>query len=162
MDSDGAFYPKTEPLDAPVLIATRAFSQQKRKPLPHGGASQVPSAAAGYEDYYKKVLLTNSQQMVQNRTVRALAVGLLAAALSYAQVQNAADAAAGPGSSPIAPGSLAFVSDYYSSTNSEGASVAIRPVGSSTPVPAQVVSVTSTGITFLVPPDVPFGNARDL
>jgi uncharacterized protein (TIGR03437 family) len=87
-------------------------------------------------------------------------VGLIAAAVSYAQVQNAADAAAGPGSSPIAPGSLAFVSDYYSSTPGTGAFVAIRPVGSSTRVPAQVVSVSSTGITFLVPPDIPLGNAQ--
>ena len=92
--------------------------------------------------------------------MRVFAMGLLAAALSFAQVQNAADASAGPGSSPIAPGSLAFVSDYYSSTRGAGASVAIRPVGSSSPIPAQVVNATVGGITFLVPLDVPFGNAQ--
>ncbi len=100
--------------------------------------------------------------MVQNRTVRVFAVGLIAAALSYAQVQNAADASAGlSNSSPIAPGSLAFVTDYWFSTLSiGGSSVSLRLVGSSTLIPAQVENATSDGITFLVPPDAPIGNVQ--
>jgi uncharacterized protein (TIGR03437 family) len=99
--------------------------------------------------------------MVQNGTVRLLAIGLLAAALSSAQVQNAADADVGPGSSPIAPGSLAFVTDYWSGTPSiGGSSVSLRLVGSSTIIPAQVENATSDGITFLVPPDAPIGNVQ--
>jgi hypothetical protein len=33
-------------------------------------------------------------------------------------------------------------------------------VGSATPIPAQVLSTTATGIVFLVPPDTPLGNAQ--
>jgi uncharacterized protein (TIGR03437 family) len=100
--------------------------------------------------------------MVQNSTVRALAVGLFAAALSFSQVQNAADASAGlSSSSPIAPGSLAFVTDYWSGTPSiGGSSVSLRLVGSSALIPAQVENATSDGITFLVPPDAPIGNVQ--
>lgn len=77
-------------------------------------------------------------------------------------MQNAADAAAGIGSnSPIAPGSLAFVTDYSTSSPTiSGAVVSIRPIGSSTAIPAQVVNASNNGITFLVPADAPQGNAQ--
>ncbi len=80
----------------------------------------------------------------------------------FAQVQNAADASAGiQGSSPIVPGAQGFVSDFTSSPLSiAGSAVSIRPVGSSTAIPAEVLNVSFSGITFLVPPDVPVGNAQ--
>ncbi|HTA46103.1 MAG TPA: hypothetical protein VK789_26850 [Bryobacteraceae bacterium] len=87
----------------------------------------------------------------------------LFAAVSIAQVQNAADAAAGGyANSPIAPGALAFITDFASSASPavNGAAVSIRPVGSSTAIRAQVVDTSLQGITFLVPADVPLGNAQ--
>jgi uncharacterized protein (TIGR03437 family) len=87
----------------------------------------------------------------------------LIAGVAFAQVENAADAAAGISvSSPVAPGSQAFVTDFVSGEPPSigGAAVSIRPIGSSTAIPAQVVNAASQGITFLVPPDVPPGNAQ--
>lgn len=79
-----------------------------------------------------------------------------------AQVENAAVAATGSyTTTAIAPGSLAFVADYSTpDATIAGAVVSIRPVGSSTPLPAPVENATSTGITFLVPADAPLGNAQ--
>ena len=102
--------------------------------------------------------------MSENRAVRVAALLLLISGTSFAQVQNAADADAGvAGISAIAPGSQAYVNDppqgaVWPAFN--GASVSIRPVGSATPIPAQVLSATQNGIYFLVPPDTPLGNAQ--
>jgi len=86
----------------------------------------------------------------------------LSAGLALSQVQNAADAGTPISTdSGVAPGSLAFVSYYASGAfTSDNATVSIRPVGSSTSIPAQVVNATPTGITFLVPPDAPLGTAQ--
>jgi uncharacterized protein (TIGR03437 family) len=102
--------------------------------------------------------------MSENRAVRVAALLLLMIGISFAQVQNAADANAGvSGASVITPGSQAFVNDpvqlaAFQTVNS--ASVSIRPVGSATPIPAQVLGTSQTGITFVVPPDTPLGNAQ--
>jgi hypothetical protein len=100
--------------------------------------------------------------MSENRAVRVAALLLLIAGTSFAQVENAADADAGiSGASAITPGSQAFVNDPFDSAPSvSGASVSIRPVGSATPIPAQVVSTSSSGLVFYVPPDTPLGNAQ--
>jgi hypothetical protein len=101
--------------------------------------------------------------MSENRAVRVAALLLLMAGISFAQVQNAADADAGVlGASAIAPASQAFVNDPVQGTPPalNGASVSIRPVGSATPIPAQVLSTSTTGIVFYVPPDTPFGSAQ--
>ncbi len=96
--------------------------------------------------------------------MRLAAILLLLAGALPAQVRNAAVAAAGgSATAPVAPGSLAFVTDYstlYQEPTIAGAVVSIRPVGSSTPIPAQVENATSSGITFLVPADTPLGNAQ--
>jgi len=98
--------------------------------------------------------------MSENRAVRVAALLLLITGISFAQVENAADADAGvSASSPVTPGSQAFVSDQNLPQFS-GASVSIRPVGSATAIPAQVLSTSATGIVFLVPPDTPLGNAQ--
>jgi uncharacterized protein (TIGR03437 family) len=101
--------------------------------------------------------------MSENRAVRVAALLLLIAGISCAQVENAADADAGiSGSSGITPGSQAFVSDFangvWPAFNSP--SISIRPVGSATAIPAQVLSTSATGIVFYVPPDTPLGNAQ--
>lgn len=102
--------------------------------------------------------------MSENRAVRVAALLLLIAGTSFAQVVNAADADAGVSlGSGIAPGSQAFVSDppdgiAWPAFNN--ASVSIRPVGSATSIPAQVVSTSTSGIVFYVPPDTPLGNAQ--
>ena len=102
--------------------------------------------------------------MSENRAVRVAALLLLMAGISFAQVENAADADAGVfGQSAITPGSQAFISDPPQAVPwpaLNGASVSIRPVGSATPIPAQVLSATQNGIVFLVPPDTPLGNAQ--
>jgi hypothetical protein len=101
--------------------------------------------------------------MSENRAVLIAALLLLMAGTSFAQVQNAADADAGMlGSSAITPGSQAFVSDSVGAAPIQisGASVAIRPVGSATPIPAQVLSASGSGLVFLVPLDTPLGNAQ--
>jgi hypothetical protein len=101
--------------------------------------------------------------MSENRSVRVAALFLLIAGTSFAQVQNAADADAGVyGASAITPGSLALVSDSleWGTPQSNGAAVSIRPVGSATAIPAQVLSTNSAGILFYVPPDTPLGNAQ--
>jgi len=88
---------------------------------------------------------------------------LLTAGISFSQVENAADAGAGiNASSPVAPGSAAFVGDSSSAgpPSVAGAAVSIRPVGSSTAIPAQILDASYTGITFLVPSDLPVGNAQ--
>jgi hypothetical protein len=95
--------------------------------------------------------------------VRIIALLLLIAGTSLAQVENAADADAGVSAfSAVAPSSQAFVSDSFAGTppSVNGAAVSIRPVGSSTPIPAEVLGARSTGITFLIPPDTPLGNAQ--
>jgi hypothetical protein len=95
--------------------------------------------------------------------VRVAALLLLIAGISFAQVQNAADADAGVlGASAITPGSQAFVSDSGQAVwpAFNAASVSIRPVGSATTIPAQVLSTSATGIVFYVPPDTPFGSAQ--
>jgi uncharacterized protein (TIGR03437 family) len=96
--------------------------------------------------------------------VRVAALLLLMAGISFAQVENAADADAGVlGASAITPGSQAFVNDQVQLTAFpalNGASVSIRPVGSATAIPAQVLSTSATGIVFYVPPDTPLGSAQ--
>lgn len=101
--------------------------------------------------------------MSENRAVRVAALLLLMVGISFAQVENAADADAGVGgSSPITPGSQAFVSDSARGALPplSGASVSIRPVGSATAIPAQVLSTSAIGIVFYVAPDTPLGNAQ--
>jgi hypothetical protein len=93
--------------------------------------------------------------------LRAAALLVSIAAASFGQVQNAADAAAGIYvSSPLAPGMAAFVSDSSAAPSIGGAAVSIRPLGSASSIPAQIVGADDTGITFLVPPDAPLGNAQ--
>ena len=102
--------------------------------------------------------------MSENKAVRAAVLLVVIVGISLAQVENAADANAGVfGSSAITPGSQAFVTDPVGGTAPpafNGASVAIRPVGSATAIPAQVLSTSVTGILFYVPPDTPLGNAQ--
>ncbi len=99
----------------------------------------------------------------ENRTVRIAVVLLLTGGVAFAQVQNAADANAGVyASSGVAPGSQAFVADSFGGAlpSVNGAVVSIRPVGSSTAIPAEVLGANANGIAFIVPPDVPLGNAQ--
>jgi uncharacterized protein (TIGR03437 family) len=95
-------------------------------------------------------------------SARASVIPLLIAGVCVAQVQNAADANTGSfADTAVAPGSLAFVADFASGPISiNGSAVSIRTAGSSTAVAAQVLSVSNTGITFLVPPDTPLGTAQ--
>src|SRR5580692_5696083 len=101
--------------------------------------------------------------MSENRAVRVAALLAFIAGTAFAQVQNAADANAGvSGPSAITPGTQAFVTvpPGAAGSTSNAASVSIRPVGSATPIPAQVLGTSQTGITFVVPPDTPLGNAQ--
>jgi uncharacterized protein (TIGR03437 family) len=94
--------------------------------------------------------------------VRAAFALLLIAGAAFAQVQNAADAPAGVYTvSALAPGSRAVVSYASNSGASPGsATVSLLPVNSTTPLPAQVIGVTSSAITFVVPQGIPNGPAQ--
>ncbi len=94
--------------------------------------------------------------------MRAAAFLFLMTITVSAQVQNAADAAANiSSSSSVAPGSLGFIADSSNpAATVDGAAVSIRPVGSSTLIPAQITGASDNGITFIVPPDTPLGNVQ--
>jgi uncharacterized protein (TIGR03437 family) len=61
----------------------------------------------------------------------------------------------------LAPGSQAAVNYFPTgSTPASSATVSFLPVNTSTPIPAQIVSVNPVAITFIVPPGVPYGPAQ--
>lgn len=92
--------------------------------------------------------------------MRAVAFFLLIAGISFAQVQNAADVAAGISTSTLAQGSLAVIEfGQNTPTPVTSATVSLLPASSATPVSAQVTSVSGFRITFVVPPDIPTGDA---
>jgi uncharacterized protein (TIGR03437 family) len=61
------------------------------------------------------------------------------------------------GQMQLVPGSLASVSYYPSATS---ATVSLRSVGASTPIPAQVVSIAAGAVNFVVPSNMPLGPAE--
>jgi uncharacterized protein (TIGR03437 family) len=106
-----------------------------------------------------------------------------AAAAQSGSVQNAAGEASGsyllPSRVPLsasftispsavtslAPGSLAIINYYSPAYYSPApprptATVVLRPVGSASTIPAQVVATDSSTITFVVPPQTPAGPAQ--
>lgn len=89
--------------------------------------------------------------------MRAVAIGLISAAISFAQVQNAADVAADVYTTTLAPGSRGVIA--YGST-AGSATVSLLPVNTSTPIPADVVSAGASGIAFVVPSTMPPGPAQ--
>jgi uncharacterized protein (TIGR03437 family) len=93
--------------------------------------------------------------------VRAAVTLLLIAGACVAQVYNAADLGVGSATTVLAPGARAAVSNYRSANGSGSAPVvSLLPVNSTTPFPAQVLSETSSAITFVVPNDIPPGPAQ--
>jgi uncharacterized protein (TIGR03437 family) len=90
------------------------------------------------------------------------AVGLLIAVVmvSPAQVQSAADAGAGAYTTILAQGSLASVNYNPTGSPPSVASVSLVAVNATTPVSAQVTSVTPSTINFVVPADFPAGAAQ--
>jgi uncharacterized protein (TIGR03437 family) len=93
--------------------------------------------------------------------VRAAGILFLIAGVCCAQVQNGADTAAGVSTTMLAPGSQAAVSYFpTSSTPASSAAVSFLPVNTTTPFPAQIISVSPASITFIVPPNVPYGPAQ--
>jgi uncharacterized protein (TIGR03437 family) len=93
--------------------------------------------------------------------MRAAAFLVLIAGVSSAQVQNAADVGAGAFTTILAQGSLAAIDfSQLTSTPVTSATVSLLSVNSTTPVPAQVVSVESFEIRFVVPPTFPTGAAQ--
>jgi len=61
------------------------------------------------------------------------------------------------GQMQLVPGSLGSLSYYPSATS---ATVSLRPVGASTPIPAQVVSIAAGTVNFVVPANAPLGPAE--
>jgi uncharacterized protein (TIGR03437 family) len=93
--------------------------------------------------------------------VRTAVFILLIAGASSAQVQSAADVAAGVYTTTLAQGSLAVINySPDSSTPATSATVSLLPANSATPFPAQVVGVAQFTITFIVPNNVPTGSAQ--
>lgn len=84
----------------------------------------------------------------------------LIAGVSSAQVQSAADVAAGVYTTTLAPGSLAVINYAGASPPPASATVSLLPAGSSTLMAAQVTAVTQYSITFVVPPGAPTGAAQ--
>jgi uncharacterized protein (TIGR03437 family) len=92
--------------------------------------------------------------------VRAAVFFLLIAGVSPAQVQNAADVGVGVYTTILAQGSLAAISyTQVTSTPVQSATVSLLPANSATPIPAQVTSVVQFTITFVVPANIPLGDA---
>jgi len=93
--------------------------------------------------------------------VRAAGILFLIAAASCAQVQNRADTGVGVSTTMLAPGSQAAV-NYFPDAGSPptSATVSFLPVNTTTPIPAQIISVSPAAISFLVPPGVPYGPAQ--
>lgn len=84
---------------------------------------------------------------------------LLSCGVSAAQVTNAADFAnAVLSSTPLAPGSLA-VANYSPAAAAQSATVTLQPAGSSAAIPAQLTAINAQTVTFVIPPDVPPGDA---
>jgi len=93
--------------------------------------------------------------------VRAAIFFLLIAGVSPAQVQSAADVQAGIFTTVFAQGSLAVINfSQVTSTPVLSATVSLLPANSSTPIAAQVTSVSTFTITFVVPASVPTGAAQ--
>ncbi len=93
--------------------------------------------------------------------MRAAGILFLIAGASWAQVQNGADTGAGVSTTMLAPGSQAAV-NYFPNAGSPptSATVSFLPVNTTTPIPAQIVSVSPASITFIVPPGVSYGPAQ--
>jgi uncharacterized protein (TIGR03437 family) len=91
--------------------------------------------------------------------MRAAIVLFLIAGVSPAQVQNAADVSAGVYTTILAQGSLAVVN--YQSYGTIGTStVSFLPSGSAAPIAADVPYVSQFTIAFVVPMNVPAGDAQ--
>jgi len=97
--------------------------------------------------------------------VRAAIFLLLIAGVASAQVQNAADVGVGVYTTILAQGSLAAINytiNYTQVTSAPvlSATVSLLPANSTTPFPAQVISVMPFDITFVVPANIPLGSAQ--
>lgn len=90
--------------------------------------------------------------------MRFLLISLAAVVTCFGQsVQSAADVGTGVYTTSLVPGSQEIL-PYYS-TPVTSASVSFLPAGTATPVAAHVVSVTGSSISFVVPANLPLGDA---
>jgi len=92
--------------------------------------------------------------------MRAVILLLLVTGAGFAQIENAADQASGISTTVLAPGSRAIVGSTILGIQASSATVSLLPVNSTSPLPAQVVSVGPSGVAFVVPPNMPLGPAQ--